>query len=158
MGWLIYASLLAVAGFLQMSVGPRLEIPSAQGEYLFLIAFQAAQRCPRAGIMPAFFFAGLLRDFFLSGRLGAGALLYLLAGAVFWFLRDKVEGHHVILRGMFVLLALSCALPLLPLLEGAGLSWDGCVAGWRDALYTALISPLAALMPGFLLLPKKRSY
>lgn len=160
MRWLMLLGCLTVVGMAQMALGPRLELPAAQGEYLFLIAFAVALHCPRSGILPAFFLAGLARDIFLGSRLGAGVLVYLLAGAVFWFLRDKVEGHHVLLRALFVLFALSVGLSLLPMLEGNWEGWTSLQPAGRDALYTALISPvvlfLLSCLPGLCRPTRKR--
>ena len=156
MGWLLYLFLLLITGALQMALGPCLEIPSARGEYLFLLAFQVALHCSRRGMLPAFFLAGLARDVFLGDRLGAGALAFLLAGVVLWFLRDKVAGHHVLLRAIYVLVALICALTLLPVLEQNWTGWDGLASAGRDALYTALISPVVLLLLRCLPLPDRQ--
>lgn len=156
MKWFVYITLLAAAGALQMAAGPRLEIPSARGEYLFLLAFQTALHCSRGGVLPAFFLAGLARDLFLGDRLGAGVLIYLLAGAVLWFLRDKVEGHHVLLRALFVLAALSVGLTLLPAIEQNWAGWDSLASAGKDALFTALISPVVMYLTGRLPLPQKQ--
>lgn len=146
MRWLFFTLCLILTGLAQMALAPRVELPYAHGEYLFLIAFQMGLHCPSSGILPAFFLAGLTRDIFIGGRLGAGTLTYLLAGALLLALHDKVEGHHVILRALYVFFSLLVSLCLLTLMESGWNGWGNLFPVIQNSLFTALISPAALLL------------
>jgi len=149
MRWLVYLLFLAAVGGAQMAFGPVLELPRARGEYLFLLAFFTALHCPRGYAVPAFFAAGLARDILVGDRLGAGVLLYTLAGLLLLFWRNKVDGSHFVVRVAFVLLVAGAVLLLLPLLERTGYGWQTLLHVGRDALFTALISPAVNLLLEF---------
>ena len=135
--------MLALAGVIQMWLGPQMSLPTARGEYLFLLALHTALHCPRGSAVPAFFAAGLARDVFIGSRLGAGALLYTLAGMLLALLRGQVEGNHIYMRLFFCFAVLTVLLCALPLLEGATADWALLLAALRDALYTSLLGPVA---------------
>lgn len=149
MRFIRFLFLMITVGALQMLLAPRLDIPNAQGEYLFLIAFHTALHARSYAVVPAFFIAGISRDIFLGQHLGVNGMLYVLFGLIVLQLRGKVLHEHIFTRVVFLFLSLFVISLMRGVLEGASFDSDLFFSSGVNATYTALISPLFGLILEF---------
>lgn len=152
MRWTVFFIISISMGLWEFFLGPQLRLAAIHVpvELLFLLAFHTALHCPASYILPAFWWCGLMQDFFLGNRLGTNALLFSFSAFVMGWLRTRFPQNRWPLHLLFIGGMLLPVLALRPVLDlhvfRSALSPPAFQAAAASALLTALCSPLAGLL------------
>ncbi len=142
--WGRFSLLLILCGLSGLLAEAWLEgTPLPRLEFFLLLAFHSGLHCRENQAPPVTWLCGLSKDFFGGGRMGLNALIFLLAGLGLALFRRQVRHEHFVARLITIGLAAGAVILARQL---ASEGWAG-LAAWRamgrDALCTALVSPLA---------------